>query len=1226
MGLCIASTFGFGQGGVVPTMGKEFWVGFMKNYGGGQNSSLDIFISGATNTTGSVTMPLLGWNQNFTVTAGVVTTVTVPIALAMHTTSDLVGDKSILVRTEDTVSVFASNFETHTADAAVVYPTQSLGTDYRMFSFRGLDGWPELTSEFLVVATKDGTEVEIKTTANTVGGQVAGVPWTVQLDSGETYQVKAAQTTGDFTGSTVVGTLNSGSCRPFAVFSGTVCTNIPDVFCTACDHLFEQNLPTTSWGRRYQTVPFSTTTSYMYVILAHFDGTLVTVNGGPPINLSAGQKYSAPNVTGPACIEGNKPIGVAQYMQGITCSANGDPAMLILNAEEQRIQEVTFATIVSNVITDNFLNVIVETTGAGDVELDGNPVPANQFTPFPACGSLSYARLPITQGSHRIYAPTGVTAYVYGMGSAESYAYSVGSFTPVPPLDIDTVLCFDGGGFNVTLAPPEALFDPWWYAMSAPNDTLYEGLSYSFQAAQSDIYVVQGEQFLSGCSQEYLFSIEFDDPPVYTILANGQPDPAFVSACSYEAVVLSAEVSSPGTWFYSWEPATLCEQPDSSTTVAYPLQTQWFKVTVSTLTGCASATDSVLVQLANGAVLDQTVVPDLATVCFGDTTGLELRVLQVIEQDALDVVTGPIWASINGGSISDVCGSLLGDALYFNGAGPRNAATVAFDLSSGGRVRFSLKIATGLAPCDDADAGEDVVLEYSTNGINWFPLATYGQASFPQITQVDFDIPIAAQSPTTSLRWRQLANSGAGQDNWVLDQVVVATYTLAGLTFQWEPASMVSDQFIADPVVELGAQGTWFVVDFYDPISQCNYLDSVFIAVGDPYPVSATKDTVLCLTSEGFVLNVQHNVSSPVYSWSPGFNLNDSTVQSPTVVEDSTATYVVAVDNNLGCPGYDTVHVAVAFSNLTFISDSSLCEGQEMILDAGFPQASHTWSTGETSQSILVDTAGTFVCTMTDDLGCTLSFSTEVTLDPLPRFYLGADTALCVTDTLHLSTGILDTGILGADHLWSNSSIAPSIYTTSSGTFWARVVDGNACTYADTIVVVFNPLPVPLDSNSVSACLNDPPYGKELDARNPGSSYAWSTGDTTRILEAEQYGRYTVLITTPLGCSLQDSVEVLEFCAPAIYVPSSFSPNGDGLNETFAPVGHNLHGYEMEVFDRWGSLVRSSNASSPWDGTMNGQPVPNGVYLFRVTYTLVNDINGGLRTPERVWGYVLLAR
>ena len=60
------------------------------------------------------------------------------------------------------------------------------------------------------------------------------------------------------------------------------------------------------------------------------------------------------------------------------------------------------------------------------------------------------------------------------------------------------------------------------------------------------------------------------------------------------------------------------------------------------------------------------------------------------------------------------------------------------------------------------DAGEDVVLEYSLDGVNFINIATYDSEAFASFTSIQVDIPAAAQSAGTQFRWRQLSNSGAG--------------------------------------------------------------------------------------------------------------------------------------------------------------------------------------------------------------------------------------------------------------------------------------------------------------------------------------------------------------------------------------------------------------------------------------------------------------------------------
>src|SRR5688572_11347312 len=68
-----------------------------------------------------------------------------------------------------------------------------------------------------------------------------------------------------------------------------------------------------------------------------------------------------------------------------------------------------------------------------------------------------------------------------------------------------------------------------------------------------------------------------------------------------------------------------------------------------------------------------------------------------------------------------------------------------------------------------------------------------------------------------------------------------------------------------------------------------------------------------------------------------------------------------------------------------------------------------------------------------------------------------------------------------------------------------------------------------------------------------------------------------------------------------IFIPNSFTPNGDGLNDTFGAYGEAILDFNMQVFNRWGQVIfESNNTNSRWDGTHDGQMVPEGSYVYRV--------------------------
>lgn len=102
-------------------------------------------------------------------------------------------------------------------------------------------------------------------------------------------------------------------------------------------------------------------------------------------------------------------------------------------------------------------------------------------------------------------------------------------------------------------------------------------------------------------------------------------------------------------------------------------------------------------------------------------------------------------------------------------------------------------------------------------------------------------------------------------------------------------------------------------------------------------------------------------------------------------------------------------------------------------------------------------------------------------------------------------------------------------------------------------------------------------------------------------------GSYPVYlqVTNSNGC-IDDTLGYLEIESEFnIYIPNSFTPNGDGINDVFAPVGIgiDLNNYSMQIFNRWGELVfETESLATPWDGRMRGSSdvVPNGSYIWKI--------------------------
>src|SRR5271165_3789803 len=192
---------------------------------------LDFFISSDVATSGTVSVPGQGLNLPFTTTQGQITTIIVPQS-AQVTSSDTIESKGIHITAQNPVAVFGLNYFPAASDGYLGLPTNVLGTSYVVAAYENsaANGYIANGTEFGVTATQDNTTVTIVPSSSADSRQ-SGVPFTLQLNQGQTYQLRNSRDTTlptnysnaavvDFTGTLVT------SDKPVAVFGGHDCTFI----------------------------------------------------------------------------------------------------------------------------------------------------------------------------------------------------------------------------------------------------------------------------------------------------------------------------------------------------------------------------------------------------------------------------------------------------------------------------------------------------------------------------------------------------------------------------------------------------------------------------------------------------------------------------------------------------------------------------------------------------------------------------------------------------------------------------------------------------------------------------------------------------------------------------------------------------------------------------------------------------------------------------------------
>ena len=351
------------------------------------------------------------------------------------------------------------------------------------------------------------------------------------------------------------------------------------------------------------------------------------------------------------------------------------------------------------------------------------------------------------------------------------------------------------------------------------------------------------------------------------------------------------------------------------------------------------------------------------------------------------------------------------------------------------------------------------------------------------------------------------------------------------------------------------------------------------------------------------------------YHWSTG-----DTIPNLTVTPSLATTYSVVVSDV--CLNSDSGQVLIGIGG-TFANagnDVTTCLGNPVTLTASGGTQYH-WSTGENTQSISVNPIANTTYIVSVTTLCTDVDSVTVFVNPLPNITASASPdSICAGIPSSLS-------FMGGNVItWSSNPVDPTLASQAnspnpivrpsySTTYTIIAKDSNNCeNTATTNIVVF---PQPLASfiatpNPVLVSNTNVFFSNTSSGNSP--ILIWDLGDGTSS-DLQQFshqfpnqdsGRYvvTLIVTNSFGCADTTTRTVVVQPDYSIYIPSAFSPNGDGVNESFFVSGVNIHDFHLQIFNRWGmQLFDSIELSLGWDGNYLGKEVPEGIYVYRVSYT-----------------------
>ncbi len=1136
----------------------------MNGNGTDGGSLMSLYITSAVNTSGTITIADASFAPIFfKVTANQVTIVTIPPVAFLANPGQY--NKGLHIVTLKPVAIYAHIYAERVSGATLLLPVSTLGKDYLSINYlQRSNAKPDSPaySAFIVIATEDNTTVQITPSAPLIDGHENSITFSVNLKKGELYQ---GLSESDLTG-TKITSINSatGGCTKIAVFSGS---SRMDIGCNpmyvTSDNLFQQVYPTASWGKNYITVPLASRNYDIFrIILANPSTTTdpgVKLNGAAiPLNAFTGNGYYQFQSQAPNVITSDQPIQVVQYAVSedntINCGADisdiGDPEMIYLNPLEQTLDHVTLYSTGNFQIIRSFINVLIKTSAVSTFVLDGAPY--TNFKPVPNNPLYSYAQIAVQSGPQNVQVSSG---------SAGTHTISAGD------------------GFNA-IAYGFGQAESYGYAAGTNLQNLNENIALA-NPTNNTITQVNG---CAGVSYDLLLILPYQTTNIVWDFKNG-------------------------TTYTDNNPQVISTTTNGTQTLYHY---QYYKPVTYTTPGDTSVV--------------ATVFDPVAGVCGNN---------DIVEFD-FNIAAQPIAGfSANNGCFGD--STLFTDKTNTNGSfiktwlwnfgdnttsalqNPRHLYT------NPGNYKVTLTV-NNVNGCG-SDTSQMLIITHK-------PVAAFTASTPDCINQNVIFTDKSTSADGKIIQW--IWDFGDGKkDTLNNNNPVNHIYANAGIDTAKLTVFTVggcSDQ-AQGKVITVGPLP---LVDFTLPQ----------VCVGDPYAQFTDKSTIADGTQAAFIylwdfgdpnagaanpnMSAQQN---PTHKYSVVGNYNVtltvtskygctlSKTQALTVNGDGPlAAFSVENSNDL-CSSDNVIfddHSTVNYGNVTKIVwyfdynnnplDTVVFTKDSIPSDRKFNHNYGLFNAPATqSYTVRMDVYSGITCVNSTQQNITIKANPMITLSAIGPLCQGGQPVQIVEN----KNGFTGTGLFSGTGVSSTGLFDPTV--SSVGVFAVNYVftGQNGCAYSTSQQVTVNSGPavslVPdiqmLEGGQVTI---------PAKAIGDNLTYQWtpSTGLNhdnilNPIVSLAKNTTYKLVVTNSDGCTTVAEVTVYVLKYPVI--PNAFTPNGDGINDTWdIKYLDSYPGNTVDVFNRYGEKVYTSiGYPIPWDGTYKGTALPNGTY-----YYIINPKNG----------------
>ena len=638
------------------------------------------------------------------------------------------------------------------------------------------------------------------------------------------------------------------------------------------------------------------------------------------------------------------------------------------------------------------------------------------------------------------------------------------------------------------------------------------------------------------------------------------------------------ENTAPGPFIYQWSPSTGLSDAQAANPLASPDSQTTYTLQITSLEGCSSLldpTDTLQMTTVRKQSLPIAQTMDDQAICTGDTLRLQGMALNTDQAEVQFSWTPTATGYMEDSTLASPLVSPIFSTVYSLVVTANGCISKASNVTVDVKPRPTVAADSALSICQN----EQVILKGIVNGA---PLGgeTYTFQWFPQQGLENFTSATPLASPDTTTTYQFTATSSNGCASLPVETLISVR---------------------PSPIVEI-------------------LRDKDFVCLPENLTLHASASFVK--TPEGSPLSFEWGPQELFFAEQ---RFKDSLVISP----KQAGMYYLTGSISGDCPDTDSVFIEVREAPEVDISlpEGSLCQGSPILLVAigDTSRVSFQWegpdgtsASGQARWEVQADSSGVYRLLSTRE-GCVDTTDAPLDVVPLPSsdFFTSSPQG-CVDFTVAFMENTANAISLiwdfGDDSPLSNEDNPTHTYT-EPGTYQVSLtaIGPQGCQsisesleiqVSDTLFANFSSNPLPPDTLTIPEA--DVQF---VDASLNPVSWFWKFGDGKTSTEKSplhsywQPGEYEVVlvITDSNGCVSQKQLGTYVVLNPRLFIPNVFTPNFDGIEDTYRIIYSGSEAVKTQIYDRWGKKVyEGEGAENEWDGFYNGNWVPEGVYFYDI--------------------------